>query len=166
MPPMALPSGTRLGPYVLDSLIGAGGMGEVYRAHDARLNRTVAIKVLSSRIASPDRVERFTQEARAASALNHPNILTIHDVGRENDIAYFAMEWVDGRTLRELLLAAPIPMRHSIDLGHQIARPGTCRRSRRAAGRGVDAAWRSVSRARMAWTGVRRWLPRLRFARA
>ena len=118
---MALPSGTTLGPYVLDSLIGAGGMGEVYRAHDARLNRTVAIKVLSSQIASPDRVERFTQEARAASALNHPNILTIYDVGRANDIAYFAMEWVDGRTLRELLQAGPVPLRRAIELGHQIA---------------------------------------------
>ena len=118
---MPLPSGTKLGPYVLDSLIGAGGMGEVYRAHDARLNRTVAIKVLSSRIASPDRVERFTQEARAASALNHPNILTIHDVGREGDTAYFAMEWVDGRTLRELLHSGPMAFRRAIELAHQIA---------------------------------------------
>ena len=118
---MPLPPGTRLGPYLLDALIGAGGMGEVYRAHDGRLNRTVAIKVLSSRIASPDRVERFTQEARAASALNHPNILTIHDVGHEGDTAYIAMEWVDGRTLREVLQAGPVPLRRSIDFGHQIA---------------------------------------------
>ncbi len=118
---MPLATGTRLGPYVLESLIGAGGMGEVYRAHDSRLNRTVAIKILAPEIATSDRVDRFTQEARAASALNHPNILTIHDVGRENDIAYFAMEWVDGRTLRELLKAGPVPLRQSIELGHQIA---------------------------------------------
>lgn len=87
--------------------------------------------MLSSRIASPDRLERFTQEARAASALNHPNILTIHDVGRENDIAYFAMEWVDGRTLRELLQAGPVPLRRSIDLSHQIAE-GSPRRTPQA----------------------------------
>jgi eukaryotic-like serine/threonine-protein kinase len=116
-----MPLGEMLGPYRILEKIGEGGMGEVYRAHDARLNRTVAIKVLSPRIASPDRVERFTQEARAASALNHPNILTIHDVGRADDIAYFAMEWVDGRTLRELLAAGPVPLRRSIDLAHQIA---------------------------------------------
>ena len=106
---------------MLESLIGAGGMGEVYRAHDSRLNRTVAIKVLAPEIATPDRVQRFEQEARAASALNHPNILTIHDVGREGDTAYFAMEWVDGQTLRELLKAGPVPLRRSIELGHQIA---------------------------------------------
>jgi serine/threonine protein kinase/tetratricopeptide (TPR) repeat protein len=118
---MSLTAGTRLGPYVLESLIGAGGMGEVYRAHDSRLNRTVAIKVLAPEIATPDRVERFTQEARAASALNHPNILTIHDVGREADTAYFAMEWVDGQTLRQLLRGGPIPIRRSLQLAHQIA---------------------------------------------
>ena len=96
-------------------------MGEVYRAHDSRLNRTVAIKVLAPEIATPDRVERFEQEARAASALNHPNILMIHDVGREAGTAYFAMEWVDGQTLREILRASPIPLRRSIQLAHQIA---------------------------------------------
>ena len=118
---MPLTAGTRLGPYVLESLLGAGGMGEVYRAHDSRLNRTVAIKVLAHEIATPDRVERFEQEARAASALNHPNILTIHDVGREGNTAYFAMEWVDGQTLRELLHAGPIPLRRSLHLAQQIA---------------------------------------------
>jgi serine/threonine protein kinase/Tfp pilus assembly protein PilF len=118
---MALAPGTRLGPYVLDSLIGTGGMGEVYRAHDSRLNRTVAIKVLAPEVATPDRIERFEQEARAASALNHPNILTIHDVGRERETAYFAMEWVDGQTLREILREGPIPLRRSTHLAHQIA---------------------------------------------
>ena len=84
---MSLAPGTRLGPYVLQSLLGIGGMGEVYRAADSRLHRTVAIKVLSRAAATPDRIERFEQEARAASALNHPNILTIHDVGCEGDTA-------------------------------------------------------------------------------
>ena len=96
-------SGEDLGPYRILEKIGEGGMGEVYRAHDSRLQRTVAIKVLAPRLATPDRVERFEQEARAASALNHPNILTIHDVGRQGDTAYFAMEWVEGRTLRDEL---------------------------------------------------------------
>ena len=100
---MPLTAGTRLGPYVLESLLGAGGMGEVYRAHDSRLNRTVAIKVLAPEIATPDRVERFEQEARAASALNHPNILTVYDIGEADGTTYIAMELVDGKTLRELL---------------------------------------------------------------
>lgn len=119
---MPLPPGTRLGPYRLESLLGAGGMGEVYRAEDARLHRTVAIKVLPRELATADRIERFESEARAASALNHPNILTIHDVGREGGTAYFAMEWVDGQTLRQLLHAGPVPLRRTIELARQIAR--------------------------------------------
>jgi TolB-like protein/predicted Ser/Thr protein kinase len=118
---MPLAPGTLLGPYRIVSTLGSGGMGEVYRAEDPRLQRTVAVKVLPPGAATPDRVERFEQEARAASALNHPNILTIHDVGREGDIAYFAMEWVNGRTLRELLRKGPIPLRRSLDLAQQIA---------------------------------------------
>jgi non-specific serine/threonine protein kinase len=114
-------SGDNLGPYRIVEKIGAGGMGEVYRAHDSRLQRTVAIKVLAPRLATVDRIERFEQEARAASALNHPNILTIHDVGRHGDTAYFAMEWVDGRTLREELRAGPMPHRRTIELAQQIA---------------------------------------------
>ena len=117
---MPLAPGTRLGQYVLQSLIGSGGMGEVYRAEDSRLHRTVAIKVLSPVVATPDRIARFEQEARAASALNHPNILTIHDVGCEGDTAYFAMEWVEGQTLRELLRSGPIPLRRTLDLAQQI----------------------------------------------
>ncbi len=94
---MALSAGTRLGHFEIETLLGAGGMGEVYKAHDSRLNRTVAIKVLRPETATEDRLRRFEQEARAASALNHPNILTIYDVGRDGDVVYFAMEWVDGR---------------------------------------------------------------------
>ncbi|MGH9312588.1 MAG: protein kinase domain-containing protein [Vicinamibacterales bacterium] len=114
-------SGTRLGPYELISLIGAGGMGEVHKAHDARLNRTVAIKILKPDVATEDRLHRFEQEARSASGLNHPNILTIHDVGREGDVVYFAMEWVEGRTLREVIAGARLPIRRVVDLCHQIA---------------------------------------------
>ena len=116
-----IPTGTRLGPYRILEKLGEGGMGVVYRAEDTRLHRTVAIKVLSSRLSTPDRLERFEQEARAASALNHPNILTIHDVGREGETAYFAMEWVDGQTLRNMLRSGTIPVRKSIELAQQIA---------------------------------------------
>src|SRR6185503_6198003 len=119
--PHAMKSGESLGPYHIVDKIGEGGMGEVYRAHDSRLQRTVAIKILAPRLATVERVERFEQEARAASALNHPNILTIHDVGRYGDTAYFAMEWVDGRTLREELRAGPLPHRRTIELVQQIA---------------------------------------------
>jgi serine/threonine protein kinase/tetratricopeptide (TPR) repeat protein len=118
---MPLAPGTRLGPYILQSLLGAGGMGEVYRAEDSRLGRTVAIKVLPPNLATPDRVARFEQEARAASSLNHPNILTIHDVGREGDVAYFATEWVDGETIRAILTHGPVPLRRAIQLAHQVA---------------------------------------------
>jgi TolB-like protein len=113
--------GESLGPYRILEKLGEGGMGEVYRAHDSRLQRTVAIKILAPRLATADRIERFEQEARAASVLNHPNILTIHDVGRQGDTAYFAMEWVEGRTLRDELRAGPIPHRRTIQLAQQIA---------------------------------------------
>lgn len=118
---MPLTSGTRLGPYQIVSALGSGGMGEVYRAEDLRLHRTVAIKILPPETATSDRVERFEREARAASALNHPNILTIHDVGREGQTAYLAMEWVDGQTLRDLLRAGPIPLRRTLHIARQIA---------------------------------------------
>lgn len=118
---MPLTPGTRLGAYEITTPIGAGGMGEVYQAHDARLRRTVAIKVLPPHLATPDRLERFEQEARAASTLNHPNILTIHDVGRDGDTAWFAMEFVDGQTLRDILTAGPIPIKRALDLARQIA---------------------------------------------
>jgi eukaryotic-like serine/threonine-protein kinase len=114
-------SGENLGPYRLLEKIGEGGMGEVYRAHDSRLQRTVAIKILAPRLATADRIDRFEQEARAASVLNHPNILTIHDVGRQGDTAYFAMEWVEGRTQRDELRAGPIPHRRTLQLAQQIA---------------------------------------------
>ena len=114
-------TGRTFGAYRVLEKIGEGGMGEVYKAHDARLNRAVALKILTPALATPDRLRRFEQEARAASGLNHPNILTIHDVGREGDIAYFAMEWVDGQTLREIMAAGRVPMGRVLQLSHQVA---------------------------------------------
>jgi serine/threonine protein kinase len=119
---VTLSAGTRLGPYEIVSPLGAGGMGEVYRARDIRLDRAVAIKVLPSEVASdPERLRRFEQEARAASALNHPNILTIYDVGSADSTSYIAMELIEGKTLRDLLLKGPLPVKKLLDLGVQIA---------------------------------------------
>ena len=120
---MALSAGTRLGPYEIAAPLGAGGMGEVYRARDARLGRDVAIKVLPAFFANdPDRLRRFEQEARAASALNHPGILTIHDFGEHDGTPYVVSELLEGQTLRERLDGSPIPLRKSVDYAGQIAR--------------------------------------------
>ena len=98
---MPLSPGTNLGSYEIISLLGAGGMGEVYKAKDLKLGRDVAIKVLREDLASdPERLRRFEQEARAASSLNHPNIVTIHDIGEHEGTRYIAMEYVEGKTLR------------------------------------------------------------------
>src|ERR1700693_5330597 len=107
---MALTSGTKLGPYEIHSPLGAGGMGEVYKARDIRLDRFVAIKVLPADVATdPERLRRFEKEARAASALNHPNILTVYDVGSGDSIPHIAMEFVDGRTLRDAISVSQLP---------------------------------------------------------
>src|SRR5262245_22079384 len=101
-PVIPLAPGTRLGPYEIGAPLGSGGMGEVYRARDTRLDRTVAVKVLPAATATdPQYRERFEREARAASALNHPNILSIFDVGREGATDYLITELVDGVTLRD-----------------------------------------------------------------
>ena len=107
---MTLSAGTRLGPYEVLSPLGAGGMGEVYRARDTRLGRDVAIKVLPAALASdPERLKRFEREARSASSLNHPNIVTIYDIGSSDSISYIAMELVTGRPLRSVLLQRGAP---------------------------------------------------------
>ena len=119
---MALASGTRLGPYEIESPLGAGGMGEVYRAHDTRLDREVAIKVLPESLTTdPDRLRRFEQEARAAAALNHPNILAVHQMATHEGVSYMVTELLDGETLRERLRRGPIPLRKAIDYAVQIA---------------------------------------------
>src|SRR6476659_180165 len=119
---MAFTSGSRLGPYEILAPLGAGGMGEVYRARDERLRRDVAVKVLVSELsADPGRRKRFEQEARSASSLNHPNIVTIHDIGSTDSTVYIAMELVDGRTLRALLQDGLLPTRRLLDIAFQIA---------------------------------------------
>ncbi len=119
---MPLSSGAQIGHYEILSPLGAGGMGEVYRGHDARLGRDVAIKILPPDVsAHPDRLRRFEQEARSASALNHPNIITIYDIGAFNSTSYIAMEFVDGKTLRELLHAGAIPVRKAVQMAVQLA---------------------------------------------
>src|ERR1700683_5122635 len=120
---MALASGTKLGPYDLQSLLGAGGMGEVYRARDARLNRIVAIKVLPAMFsAGTGRLQPFMQEARSAAALNHPNILSIFDIGEESGSPYIVSELLEGQTLRERIRTGPLSSRKAIDYALQVAR--------------------------------------------
>jgi len=115
--------GTRLGRYEIQSLIGEGGMGQVYRATDTALAREVAIKILPPDVVrASDRLKRFEVEAKAAGALNHPNILAIHDVGTHNDAPYVVSELLDGETLRERLKSNPLPLRKSVDYAVQIAR--------------------------------------------
>jgi serine/threonine-protein kinase len=119
---MSLSAGTRLGPYEVISPLGAGGMGEVYRARDSRLERDVAVKVLPvSLVADPEALARFEREAKAVAALSHPNILAIHDFGRESGTMYAVMELLEGETLREKLDAGPIPQRKALDYALQVA---------------------------------------------
>ncbi|HTC45790.1 MAG TPA: WD40 repeat domain-containing serine/threonine protein kinase [Candidatus Aquilonibacter sp.] len=119
---MNLTSGTKLGPYEIVSLLGAGGMGEVYRARDARLKREVAIKVLPKALSlDPDRLRRFEQEALATAALNHPNILAVFDIGSHDGAPYVVSELLEGETLRERLRSGAIPLRKSLDYALQMA---------------------------------------------
>ncbi|MGH9368160.1 MAG: protein kinase domain-containing protein, partial [Thermoanaerobaculia bacterium] len=119
---MALTTGTRLGTYEILAPLGAGGMGEVYRARDAKLGREIAIKVLPGELAAdPGRRQRFEQEARSASALNHPNILTIYDISSADGTVYIAMELVEGHTLRELIAPGPLPSKKLLDIAVQVA---------------------------------------------
>ena len=117
-----LASGTKLGPYEISAAIGAGGMGEVYRARDPRLNREVAIKVLPSSFSSdPERLHRFQQEALAAAALNHPNILAVYDIGTDAGSPYIVSELLEGETLRERVRSGPLPVRKATEYAVQIA---------------------------------------------
>jgi Tol biopolymer transport system component len=119
---MPLSANQKLGPYEILASVGEGGMGEVYRARDTRLNRSVAIKVLPHAIADdPGRMARFEQEARSIAALNHPNILAIYDVGVENGTSYLVMELLEGETLHERLQRGALPVRKAVEIGTQIA---------------------------------------------
>ncbi len=118
---MALTSGTKLGPYEIQSAIGAGGMGEVYRARDTRLGRDVAIKVLPQHLSShPVRKERFEREARAISSLNHPRICTLHDVGHQDGVDFLVMEYLPGETLAERLEKGPLPLKEVLRIGMEV----------------------------------------------
>ena len=118
---MPLPAGTRLGPYEITGALGAGGMGEVYRARDTRLERTVAIKVLPAhRADTPEARQRFEREARAISALNHPNICHLYDVGNENGTAFLVMEYMEGQTLAERLARGPLATEQVLKIGMEI----------------------------------------------
>lgn len=119
---MTLTSGTKLGPNEIGSPVGAGGMGEVYRARDTRLAREVAIKILPESFArDQDRLRRFEQETHAVAALNHPNILAIHDVGHYNGSPFLVSELLEGKSLRAALEQGALPQRKTLEYGVQIA---------------------------------------------
>ena len=119
---MALTSGTKLGPYEIQSPLGAGGMGEVYRAMDTRLDRSVAVKVLASHLSSsPELKQRMEREARAISALNHAHICSLYDIGSQNGTDFLVMEFLDGETLAERLRKAPVPLNELSKIGMEIA---------------------------------------------
>ena len=119
---MTLASGTRLGPYEIGPRLGAGGMGEVYRARDPRLERDIALKVLPAATLTDDTARaRMLREARMAARLNHPNVCTIHEVGESDGQVYIAMELVEGRSLAELLAGGALPTEQALRYGAAIA---------------------------------------------
>jgi eukaryotic-like serine/threonine-protein kinase len=118
---MGLTSGTKLGPYEIASPLGAGGMGEVYRARDTRLDRTVAIKILPAHLSdNPEAKQRFDREARAISSLNHPNVCALYDIGHQDGIDYLVMEFLDGETLAQRLAKGPLPPEQVLKYGIEI----------------------------------------------
>src|SRR5271154_3337260 len=119
---MPLSPGVRLGPYEILDALGAGGMGEVYRARDTRLGRDVAVKILPAEFsADPVAKQRFGREAKTISGLNHPNICVLHDVGSQDGVDYLVMEWVEGETLAKRLEKGPLPLEQVLKIGAQIA---------------------------------------------
>src|SRR5215470_8574702 len=119
---MSLAAGTRLGRYEIRAKIGEGGMGEVYLAQDTKLDRKVALKILPVEVASDrSRMNRFVQEAKAASALNHPNIITIYEIDESDSGHFIATEFIDGETVRECLRKAPLTVSTALDIAAQVA---------------------------------------------
>src|SRR5271167_2815369 len=119
---MPLTPGTKLGPYQIESLLGAGGMGEVYRALDSRLQRTVAIKILPAHLSSnPELHARFAQEAKSISNLQHPNICVVHDIGSQDGVDFMVMEYVTGKTLDKLIPAGGLDTELALKYALQIA---------------------------------------------
>ena len=119
---MPLQPGTTLGPYEILSPIGAGGMGEVYKARDTRLDRTVAIKVLPEHVAAdPDLKQRFEREAKTISSLNHPHICTLHDIGEQDGIDFLVLEYLEGDTLAQRLEKGPLPLDQALKIAIEIA---------------------------------------------
>src|SRR5262244_3676088 len=119
---MALSVGSRLGPYEIVAPLGAGGMGEVYRAKDTRLDRTVAVKVLPTHLsASADSRQRFEREAKTISQLSHPHICALHDVGSQDGVEYLVMEYLEGETLSERLARGPLPLEQTLRCGQEVA---------------------------------------------
>ena len=138
---MSLSPSSRLGPYEIVSRLGAGAMGEVYRARDSRLGRDVAIKILPAELsADPGRRGRFEQEARAVAALNHPNILGLYDIGNEDGVVYMVTEFVPGETLAALLDRGPLPVRKLLDIAVQIADGMACAHAARITHRDLKPA--------------------------
>src|SRR5882672_9699618 len=119
---LALPSGSRLGPYEILSPCGAGGMGEVYRANDTRLDRTVAVKILPAHLSdNSDLRRRFEREARAVSSLNHPHICTLHDIGHQDGVDYLVMEYLEGEPLADRIAKGALPTEQVLRYSIQIA---------------------------------------------
>ncbi|HMA17541.1 MAG TPA: serine/threonine-protein kinase, partial [Thermoanaerobaculia bacterium] len=119
---MSLSAGTRLGPYELVAPVGAGGMGEVYRAKDTRLDRTVAVKVLPSHLSASAEVrQRFEREAKTISQLSHPHICALYDVGNQDGVEFLVMEYLEGETLADRLAKGPLPFEHVLRYGLEIA---------------------------------------------
>src|SRR5258708_3020435 len=124
---MPLESGTKIGPYVVESLLGKGGMGEVYAAQDSRLQRRVAIKIVAAHLSSDEDLRaRFEQEAKSISALQHPNICVIHDIGSQDGVEFMVMEYVKGPTLDKLIPQEGLPTDAAVRYAVQIADPIAC----------------------------------------
>jgi eukaryotic-like serine/threonine-protein kinase len=120
---MALTSGTKLGPYEIQSVLGAGGMGEVYRARDTRLERTVAIKILPAHLSSNGELTaRFEREARTVSSLNHPNICHLYDIGAQDGSAYLVMEYLEGESLADCLDRGALPLKQALQMESKFVR--------------------------------------------